>query len=51
MQDPVIVGEVRAVEYKQQRDPATRIPGIYKILFTIQLICLAIVGGLAYSVV
>lgn len=51
MQDPVIVGEVRAVEYKQQKDTARKIPRIYKILFTIQLICLAIIGGLAYSVV
>lgn len=51
MENPVILGEVRTVGYKEQKDPSTGIPKIYKILFIIQLICLAIVGGLAYSVV
>lgn len=50
MENPVIIGEARELDPKQ-REPARKIPRIYKILFTIQLICLAIVGGLAYSVV
>lgn len=50
MENPVIIGEARELGH-EQRESSVKIPRIYKILFTIQLICLAIVGGLAYSVV
>lgn len=50
MENPVIIGEKREQESKHQ-EPAGKIPRIYKILFTIQLICLVVIAGLSYSVV
>lgn len=49
MDNDAIIGDVRATEEPQRAKK--RIPTIYKFLFAIQIICLATITGLAYSVV
>jgi hypothetical protein len=51
LDNEAIIGDVRTTEQSSSKDPAVRIPRVYKIMFAIQLVCLLVVAGLAYSVV